>query len=40
VPRSSAVLPVEQLTAQSLPKLDPRCVTAVKDGWRAQVLQR
>lgn len=40
VPRSPAVLPIEELTARALPELDPRYVTAVEDGWTAQVLQR
>lgn len=40
VPRSPAVLPVEELTARALPELDVRYVTAVEDGWTAQVLQR
>jgi hypothetical protein len=40
VPRGPAVLSVEELTARALPELDPRYVTAVEDGWTAQVLQR
>ena len=40
VPHSPAVLPVEELTARALPELEPRYVTAVEDGWTAQVLQR
>ena len=40
VPRSPAVLPLEALTARALPELDQRYVTAVEDGWTAQVLQR
>jgi putative spermidine/putrescine transport system substrate-binding protein len=40
VARSPAVLPVEELTARALPELDQRYVTAVEDGWTAQVLQR
>jgi hypothetical protein len=40
VPRSPAVLPLEELTARALPELDQRYVTAVEDGWTAQVLQR
>jgi putative spermidine/putrescine transport system substrate-binding protein len=40
VPRSPAVLPLEELTARALPELDPRYLAAVEDGWTALVLQR
>jgi putative spermidine/putrescine transport system substrate-binding protein len=40
VPRSPAVLPVEELAARALPELDQRYVTAAEDGWTVQVLQR
>jgi len=35
-----SVLPLRELTARSLPELDAGYVTAVEDGWTANVLQR
>lgn len=35
-----SVLPLDELTASTLPELDTGYATAVEDGWTAQVLQR
>ncbi|MCY7342609.1 MAG: ABC transporter substrate-binding protein [Pseudonocardia sp.] len=35
-----SVLPLDELTARSLPELDAGYVTAIEDGWTANVLQR
>ncbi|MDN5933203.1 MAG: ABC transporter substrate-binding protein, partial [Pseudonocardia sp.] len=35
-----SVLPLDELTARTLPELDAEVAAAVDDGWTAQVLQR